>query len=380
MELYQRCLIWNVTDEPPDNGDHQFSGLPDVPWTIIWPETFRECYFFTWCNFFLVEWDSENIIVRAMVLTILNEAIILSAICEEKTSKSESYPWILKLSLEQNPTTGTGPRSDCQCASGIPPREHSTLDQTSSISSWYQATAAKEDSIKLIPACGLIDGTISMRYHQPKIASSRSGTMFTVKTFLSLLLGAVTAQIGENHLLHLQKNSTAQDRVSLILLCKHKPSYFYSHFFRSNGPTRHWRVHPRSWAVQPRGEDTTWPVVQPALILFLGLGLFSSIRSSPENLLPDRAETRSSQVREAACLWSKVRFWILFGLKRKLISGIRSEVSLGEQQEERWGWRERRRNEGYKIWKLVRIIKRFYYGAFFSFPLFIPQKCKVWPI
>ena len=92
-----------------------------------------------------------------MVLTILNEAIILSAICEEKTSKSESYPWILKLSLEQNPTTGTGPRSDCQCASGIPPREHSTLDQTSSISSWYQATAAKEDSIKLIPACGLID-------------------------------------------------------------------------------------------------------------------------------------------------------------------------------------------------------------------------------
>ena len=92
-----------------------------------------------------------------MVLTILNEAIILSAICEEKTSKSESYPWILKLSLEQNPTTGTGPRSDCQCASGIPPREHSTLDQTSSISSWYQARAAKEDSIKLIPACGLID-------------------------------------------------------------------------------------------------------------------------------------------------------------------------------------------------------------------------------
>ena len=212
-----------------------------------------------------------------------------------------------------------------------------------------RATAENEDLIKLIPACGLIDGTISMRYHQPKIASSRSGTMFTVKTFLSLLLAAGTAQIGESYLLHLQKNSTAQDRVSLVLLCKHKPSYFYSHLFRSNGPTRHWRVHPRSWAVQPRGEDTTWPVVQPALILFLGLGLFSSIRSSPENLLPDRAETRSSQVREAACLWSKVRFWILFGLKRKLISGIRSEVSLGEQQEERWGWKERRRNEGYKI-------------------------------
>ena len=43
LELYQRCLIWNVTDEPPDNGDHRFSGSPDVPWTIIWPETFREC-------------------------------------------------------------------------------------------------------------------------------------------------------------------------------------------------------------------------------------------------------------------------------------------------------------------------------------------------
>ena len=83
---------------------------------------FQRVLVFTWCNFFLVEWDSEKIIVRTMVLTILNEAIILSAICEEKTSKSESYPWILKLSLEQNPTTGTGPRSDCQCASGIPPR------------------------------------------------------------------------------------------------------------------------------------------------------------------------------------------------------------------------------------------------------------------
>ena len=227
---------------------------------------FQRVLVFTWCNFFLVEWDSGNIIVRTMVLTvtILNEAIILSAICEEKTSKSESYPWILKLSLEQNPTTGTGPRSDCQCVSGIPPREHSTLDQTSSISRWYQATAAKDDLIKLIPACGLIDGTISMRYHHPKIVFIRSGTMYTVKTFLSLLLGAVTAQIGENRLLHLQKNSTAQDRVSLILLFKHKSSYFFekfSHFFRSNGPTRHWRVHPSSWAVQPRGENSL--AVQP---------------------------------------------------------------------------------------------------------------------
>ena len=55
--------------------------------------------------------------------------------------------------------------------------------------------------------------------------------MFTVKTFLSLLLGAVTAQIGENHLPHLQKNSTVQDRVSLILLFKHKSSYFLKKVF-----------------------------------------------------------------------------------------------------------------------------------------------------
>ena len=89
----------------------------------------------------------------------------------------------------------------------------------------------------MIPACGLIDGTISMRYHHPKIVFIRSGTMFTVKTFLSLLSGAVTAQIGENHLPHLQKNSTVQDRVSLILLFKHKSSYFLKKSFHTfSGP------------------------------------------------------------------------------------------------------------------------------------------------
>ena len=60
--------------------------------------------------------------------------------------------------------------------------------------------------------------------------------MFTVKTFLSLLLGAVTAQIGENHLLHLQKNSTAQDRVSLIQFLNIKSSYFLISFHTFSGP------------------------------------------------------------------------------------------------------------------------------------------------
>ena len=60
--------------------------------------------------------------------------------------------------------------------------------------------------------------------------------MFTVKTFLSLLLGAVTAKIGENHLLHLQKNSTAQDRVSLIQFLNIKPSYFLISLHPFSGP------------------------------------------------------------------------------------------------------------------------------------------------